>query len=176
MRYGTVAILFVMFAALLTASAAATPATSARIAGSIKTDVAEMVAGINAHDVARATQFDAPGIVTMESGRTPSNGADADRQGMGMAMQYSPSWHLTMLDETVDVSSAGDMAIYRGTYNEDSVNDGVPMTHVVNFIADFTKQRDGSWKIEWSVVCAQTRSHPANPPAVAPTPTPAPTH
>jgi hypothetical protein len=54
------------------------------------------------------------------------------------------------------------MAIYRGTYNEDSINDGAPMTHVVNYIAGFKKERDGSWKIEWSVVCAQSRSHSVN--------------
>jgi ketosteroid isomerase-like protein len=154
----------VVLAAAWTGSSAATAAANERIEQTIKADVAEMVAGINAHDVARATQFDAVGIVTMESGRTPSTGADADRQGMAMAMQHTPSWRLTMLDETVDVASAGDMAIYRGTYNEDSNDNGVALTHVVNFIADFQKQRDGSWKIEWSVVCAQSRSHPANSP------------
>lgn len=138
--------------------------TNAGIARTIKADVAEMVAGINAHDVARATQFDASDIVSMESGRPPSAGLDSERQGLGMAMQHSPTWHLTMLDETVDVAHAGDMAIYRGAYNEDSTNDGVPMTHVVNFIAGFVKQHDGSWKIEWSVVCAQSRSHPVNGP------------
>ena len=158
--------------ALWIGSAAASPASDARIARTIKADVAQTVAGINDHDVARATQFDAPGIVTMESGRPPSTGADADRQGMGMAMQHSPSWHLTMLDETVDVASAGDMAIYRGAYNEDSTNDGVAMTHVVNFIADFQKQHDGSWQVEWSVVCAQSRSHPIT----SPPSTPAPSH
>lgn len=151
-----------VLAVIWTGSAAATITSNERIERTIKTDIAEMVAGINAHDVARATQFDAPGIITMESGRTPSAGVEADRQGMGMAMQHTPSWHLTMLDETVDVARAGDMAIYRGTYNEDSNDNGVPMTHVVNFIADFRKQHDGSWKIEWSVVCAQSRSHPAN--------------
>lgn len=173
MRFGPIATLCAVFAAVLTGSAGATPASSARIAQTIKTDVAEIVAGINAHDANRAAQFDAPGIISMESGRTPSTGADADRQGMSMAMQYSPSWHLTMLDETVDVARAGDMAIYRGAYNEDSVNDGVPMTHVVNFIADFKRQRDGSWKIEWSVVCAQSRSHPVS---SAPASAPAPSH
>ena len=151
---------------ILVAPASATPASTAGIARTIKADVAQLVSGINAHDAARATQFDAPNIVSMESGREPSTGADADRQGLGMAMHYSPTWHLTMLDETVDVASAGDMAIYRGTYNEDSTNDGVPMTHRVNFIAGFKKEPDGAWKIEWSVVCAQSRSHP-----VSPTPT-----
>ncbi|MBS0384423.1 MAG: DUF4440 domain-containing protein [Proteobacteria bacterium] len=141
-------------------SSEASVRSNAGIAQTIKADVAQIVAGINAHDVARATQFDAADIVSMESGRPPSAGLAAERQGLGMAMQHSPTWRLTMLDETVDVARAGDMAIYRGTYNEDSTNDGVPMTHVVNFIADFRKQHDGSWRVEWSVVCAQSRSHP----------------
>lgn len=164
MRPHLFALLFsvTILASAYTGSAVAAVTSDERIGRAIKADVAEMVAGINTHDVARATQFDAPGIVTMESGRAPSTGIDADRQGMGMAMQHTPSWHLTMLDETVDVANARDMAIYRGTYNEDSNDGGVPMTHVVNFIADFQRQHDGSWRIEWSVVCAQSPSHPAN--------------
>ena len=162
-----------VLAALCTGLAVATPASDARIARTIKADVAEIVAGINAHDVMRATAFDASGIVSMESGRTPSVGLDVERQGLGMAMQYSPTWHLSMLDETVDVASAGDLAIYRGTYDEDSTNDGVPMTHVVNFLAGFKKQHDGSWKVEWSVVCAQSRSHPVS---SEPTPAVSPSH
>ncbi len=169
MRYGQVASLCAAFAALLAGSALATPASSARVAQVIRTDVAEIVAGINAHDVNRATQFDAPGIVSMESGRAPSTGLEAERQGLGMTMQHAPSWHITMIDETVDVASAGDMAIYRGTYNQDSTDNGVPMTQVVNFIADFKRQRDGLWKVEWSVVCAQSRPHPVGP-------APAPSH
>ena len=151
-----------VLAAVWTGSAVATPASEARIARTIKADIAEIIAGINAHDVTAATAFDASDIVSMESGRPPSVGLDVERQGLGMAMQHSPTWHLSMLEETVDVASAGDMAVYRGTYNEDSTNDGVPMTHVVNFIAGFKKQHNGSWKVEWSVVCAQSRSHPVN--------------
>jgi ketosteroid isomerase-like protein len=141
--------------------------SSARIAQTIKADMAQIVAGINAHDVARATAFDAPDIVSMESGRPPSTGLAAERQGLGMAMQYNPSWRISMIDETVDVARAGDMAIYRGAYQEDSTANGTPMTHLVNFIAGFKKQRDRSWKVEWSVVCAQERSHPVDPAATA---------
>ncbi|MES1156155.1 MAG: DUF4440 domain-containing protein [Alphaproteobacteria bacterium] len=151
--------------ALAFALAAATPSQAApvnkaAIADTIKADIAQMVAGINAHDPVRATMFDAPDIVSMESMREPSVGADADRQGIGMAFQYSPSWQVHLIDESVDVADAGDMAIYRSTYDENSTNDGVRMTHKVNYIAEFRKQADGSWKIAWSVVCAQSRSHP----------------
>jgi ketosteroid isomerase-like protein len=119
-----------------------------------------MIAGINAHDPVRATMFDAPGIISMESGRPPSVGAEADRQGISMAFRHTPDWRVRLIDETVDVAGSGDMATYRSTYWQDSSNHGQAMTQRVNFIAGFHKQRDGSWKITWSVVCNQERPHP----------------
>jgi ketosteroid isomerase-like protein len=138
----------------------ATPRTESRIAAIVRGEVAQMIAGINAHDPVRATMFDAPGIVSMESGRPPSVGAAADRQGISMAFHYSPDWRVRLIDETVDVAGSGDMATYRSTYWQDSSNHGQAMTQRVNFIAGFHKQRDGSWKITWSVVCNQERPHP----------------
>jgi ketosteroid isomerase-like protein len=155
-----------MFSTLIFPLLAATPAMAvpdrtAQVADTIRRDVAQLIAGINAHDPARATSFDAPDIVSMESGRTPSIGAAADRQGLTMAFQYSPSWHVRLIDETVDVAASGDMAVYRGTYWQDSVAHNVPMTQKVNFIAGFREQPDGAWQITWSVVCNQERPHPA---------------
>ena len=43
--------------------AKAVPAARAQIADTIKRDVAQVIAGINAHDPVRATSFDAPDIV-----------------------------------------------------------------------------------------------------------------
>jgi len=142
-----------------TAPAAAAPSKSA-VATAIKADVAQMIAGINAHDVARATAFDAPDLISMETGRSPSVGSKADRDGLAMAFKAAPSWRLKLIDETVDVAEAGDMAVYRSTYDEDSVEGGRPMTHRVNFIAGFKQDPDGAWRVHWSVVAAQSRSHP----------------
>jgi ketosteroid isomerase-like protein len=137
----------------------AAPVAKQRIADTIKSDVAQLIAGINAHDVDKATQFDAPDIVSMEAGRPPSVGAAADKEGLGMAFKYTPSWQVRLVDETVDVADAGDMAIYRSTYYQDSAANGTPMTQKVNFVAGFRRQPDGSWKIAWSVVAAQERPH-----------------
>jgi ketosteroid isomerase-like protein len=158
----TLAALGALALTLLASACATAPATidRAAIAETIKSDVAEIVSGINAHDVDRATQFDAPDRVSMESMREPSIGADADREGLAMVFKYAPSWHLELIDETVDVAGSGDMAVYRSTYNENSVDHDVPMTHKVNYIAEFVRQADASWKITSSVVCAQQRSHP----------------
>ncbi len=154
---GTALVLTILLASCATRRAVSDRTTAA---DTIKHEVAEIVAGINAHDVDRATQFDAPDIVSMESMRAPSIGAAADREGLSMAFEYAPSWRLQLIDENVEVARAGDIAIYRSTYNEDSVDHGVPMTHRVNFLAEFKRQPDNSWKIVWSVVCAQQRSHP----------------
>ena len=133
--------------------------SKARTAATIRAEVAQLIAGINAHDANQATQFDAPDVVSMEAGRPPSVGAAADRDGLSMAFKYAPGWHVSLIDETVDVADAGDMAVYRSTYNQDSVDNGTPVTQKVNFVAGFKKQADGSWRIAWSVVAPQERPH-----------------
>lgn len=125
----------------------------------IRSEVAEIVAGINAKEIDRATKYDAPDLVSMESGRAPSMGAKADHDGLSMAFKYAPSWHLTMIDEMVDVAAAGDLAVYRGTYAEDSMRDGVPFTHTGNFVAGFRHDPDGVWRVHWSVIAWQSPSH-----------------
>ena len=70
-------------AAICCAPAAASthrPRSPSAIAAAIKADVAEMVGGINRKDIAAATKFDAPDLVSMESGREPSVGAKADHE------------------------------------------------------------------------------------------------
>jgi ketosteroid isomerase-like protein len=148
------------FASIAVAVAFA-PAQSAPlpIDATIRSEVAEIVAGINTEDIAKATKYDAPDLVSMESGRTPSVGAKADHDGLAMAFKYAPGWHLTKIDETVDVARSGDMAVYRGTYAEDSTHDGVPFTHTGNYIAGFKHDPDGVWRIHWSAIVWQSSSH-----------------
>jgi len=148
--------------ALCSAPANAAQHSKATGASEIRADVAEIIAGINAKDIVRATRFDAPDLVSMESMRPPSYGAKADHDGLSMAFKYAPDWHLSLVDEAVDLSKSGDMAVYRGTYNEDSMRDGVPYTHKVNYLAGFGRKADGQWQIHWSVVCAQSPSHKKN--------------
>lgn len=137
---------------------AAPKGSESAIASAIKADVGEIIAGINTKDIGEATRFDAPDLVSMESGREPSVGAKADRDGLSMTFKYAPTWHLTLIDETVDVAKAGDMAIYRGTYAEDSTRDGVPYTHTGNYVAGFRRDADGMWRVHWSVIAWQSPS------------------
>ncbi len=141
-------------------SAPAVPVDTTAIAGTVKADVAQLVAGINAHDAAKATAFDAPNIISMECGSPSTVGVDADRDGFQQGFAHNAGWRVSLIDETVDVASGGDMAVYRGTYDEDSSSAGVPMTHKTNFIAEFKRQGDGSWRIAWYSVSNMEQSHP----------------
>jgi ketosteroid isomerase-like protein len=157
--------LSIVAAGLLAQPLQAKSLPSQKVAGQIRRDVADIVAGINARDLDKATRHDANDIVSMESGRPPSQGLAAERQGLAMVFKYAPSWHLSLIEESVDASGEGDMAVYRSTYNEDSIEDGVPYTHRVHFLADFRRQPDHSYKVIWSAVVALEASHPISSPS-----------
>jgi ketosteroid isomerase-like protein len=141
-------------------SAAAAPGDTTAIATTIKTDVAQLVAGLNAHDALKATAHDAANIVSMECGSPSTVGIEADREGFKTGFARDPDWRVSLIDETVDVASSGDLAVYRGTYNEDNGRAGVLMTHKTNFIAEFKRNGDGPWKIVWYSVSNMEQSHP----------------
>jgi len=141
-------------------SAAAAQGSKAAIETTIKRDVAQLVAGLNAHDAVRTTAYDAPNVISMECGSPSTTGIDADRDGFSTGFARDPHWHVHLIDETVDVASSGDLAVYRGIYDEDNSNAGVVMTHKTNFIAEFKRQSDGSMKIVWYSVSNMGEPHP----------------
>lgn len=140
--------------------AASAPDDPAAIARTIRADVASLIAGLNAHDVSKMTAFDAPGIVSMECGRPSSSTLEDERAGLSAAFKANPAWRARLIDDTVDVAKAGDIAVYRGTYYQDSVHDGQPVTQRVNFIAEFAHRTSGSWQVVWSMVAPMEASHP----------------
>jgi len=153
-------LLFAVFTVGAAAWTRAMANNQSAIAETIKADVAQLVAGINAHDPIKTTAYDAPDVISMECGSPSTVGIEADREGFRLGFQHDPLWRVSLIDETVDVARGGDMAVYRGTYNEDNGSDGVLMTHKTNFIAEFKRQADGSWRIVWYSVSNMERSHP----------------
>ena len=132
----------------------------ALIARTIKAEVAQLVAGLNAHDPEKTTAFDAADVISMECGSPPSVGIVADREGFKAGFAHDPLWRVSLIDETVDVAGSGDLAVYRGTYHEDNGHEGALMTHKTIFLAEFKRQKDGSWKIAWYSVSNMEKSHP----------------
>jgi ketosteroid isomerase-like protein len=155
----TQSLLLLAFAAATSSWAAPAPVDTAAIAKTIKAEVAQLVAGLNAHDAVKTTAFDAPDVISMECGSLPTVGIEADREGFKMGFAQDPLWKVSLIDESVDVASSGDLAIYRGTYHEDNGDRGVLMTHKTTFIAEFKHQRDGSWRIAWYIVSNMEKPH-----------------
>ena len=145
--------------AWMASSAAAAPVDTTAVAETIKRNVAQLVAGLNAHDADKTTAFDAEKIISMECGSPPSTGIEADREGFKMGFARDPDWKVSLIDETVDVANSGDLAVYRGIYNEDNGRTGVLTTHKTNFIAEFKRQSDGSFKMAWYIVANMEPSH-----------------
>lgn len=141
------------------APAIAAAPVKADIARQIKADVAVMTGGINRKNADDATRFDAKDIVIMEAGDPPILGAAADKQGFIENFKKNPGWRVTRIDETVDVADAGDMAVYRSTYDEDSTRGGVAYTHRVNFLAGFVHDRRGVWLVRWEAIVPQSAFH-----------------
>ena len=74
------------------------------IAKTIKAAVAQVVAGINAHDPIKTTAYDAPDIISIECGSPSTVGIEADREGFRLGFQHDPLWKVSLIDETVDVA------------------------------------------------------------------------
>ena len=153
-------LLLAFVAAGAASSIASVSIDTAVIAETIKADVAEIVAGLNVHDVAKTTAYDAPNIISIECGSPSTIGVEADREGFKMGFAHDPLWKVSLIYETVDVASSGDLVVYRGTYNEENGRAGVVLTHKTNFIAEFKRQNDRSWSIVWYSVSNMEKSHP----------------
>lgn len=130
-----------------------------RISQRIRAAVAETIAGINAHDPVRATAFEADDVIFMQPDQPNTHGRAADLAGFRQGFAADPGWHVSLVEDHVDVAASGDLAVYRSIYNEDGLRNGVPMTHKVNFVAEFERQTDGSWKMPWYVISPLEPSH-----------------
>jgi hypothetical protein len=112
--YWKPSLLLLAFAATGSASWTATVSVdTAAIAETIKTDVAQLVAGLNAHDAVKTTAYDAPNIVSMECGSPSTIGVDADREGFKMGFAHDPFWRVSLINETVDVASSRVVEIWQ---------------------------------------------------------------
>jgi len=141
-------------------------ADTGKIADAVKADVAQLVADFNAHDAAKAASHSAADVVQMAHGRANIVGAAADLAANQKAFAGSPTQHVTVADEAVDVAASGDMAVYRSTYafNVTDPKTKKSVTENGNYLAGYKQQADGSWKIAWAVV-SDTAPGPAAPAA-----------
>ncbi len=146
----------IVVAAAFTLSACTKPAATAdtaKIADTIKADVAQLVEHFNARDAEKAVSHDAPDYVGMFHGTPNVVGPEQDL-ALTKVQMADPASKLAVSDETVDVASAGDMAVYRATYAYTMTDPATkkPATENGNWLLGYKTQADGSWKIAWGVV------------------------
>src|SRR5689334_15981388 len=89
--------------AAMIAAAPAQAADTAKIEQTIKAEIASLIAGLNAHDAAKATAFDMPDVISMEAGRPSSVGVEEDKKGYTMGFTYNPDWTVSLVEARVDV-------------------------------------------------------------------------
>jgi ketosteroid isomerase-like protein len=134
---------------------AAPPATdTGKIADTVKSDVAQAAADFNAHDAVKLSSHDAPDVVGMVHGAPNVVGAADALANNRRNFAMDPSQHVTITSENVDVAGSGEMAIYRSTYVLSAVDPKSKKTvsENGNYLAEYKRQSDGSWKIAWSVI------------------------
>lgn len=150
---------FSISVAVCVASAPAHAVTPSPIVAKVEAEVAEMIAGINSKNADMATRYDAPDIIVMQSFNPPAVGRETDRSGYVESFRRNQGWHITKIDEKVDISKGDDLAVYRGTYNEDAINNGALMTHRVDYLAGFAQDADGVWRMHWAVINPEEHAH-----------------
>jgi ketosteroid isomerase-like protein len=142
---------------------------TAKITEAVKADVAQLVSQLNAKDVDKAVSHDAPDIVGMFHGQanitSPAEDAALTKQQLGDA-----AFKLSTSDESVDVAKAGDMAIYRAKYAAEFTDpvSKKPVHEAGNWVAQYKKQADGSWKVALNIISDTPAAAPAAGAAAAP--------
>src|SRR6185437_15027601 len=89
--YGKAALLLLAFA--LAGSWSWTAAKSIdkkATAETIRMDVAQIVAGLNAHDAAKTTAYDAPDVISMGCGSPSTAGSAPDRERLQTGLAHDP--------------------------------------------------------------------------------------
>lgn len=131
---------------------AAPAVDTGKIADAIKADVTQLVTELNAREVDKAVAHDTADMVGMFHGMPNVIGPAADK-AMTEQMLKDPAFHLAVSGETVDVSAAGDMAVYRATYAVTATDPKSKKQAAENgnWLVGY-KPVGGAWKIAWNVV------------------------
>jgi len=140
-------------AACAKTEAAKPAADTAKIAEAVKADAAQLVTDFNAHDATKSVSHDAPQTVGMFHG-APNVNSPAEDLEITKKQAADTSTHVSVSDESVDVAQAGDMAIYRATYDYTQTDPKTkkPQTEHGNWLLIYKPQPDGSWKIVLSMI------------------------
>ena len=171
MKHATVSAIAMICAATALASCdknadAAPTVDKAAISTTIKKDVADLVQSFNNKNIEKAVTHDAPDVVSMIHGAPNAVGPEEDLKQTKKIAVDPLAW-ITTGNETVEVSNAGDMAVYRTSYvlrTTDPKTKKAVNEHG-NWVIGYKKQANDSWKIAWNVASDTPSEAPAAEPA-----------
>lgn len=128
-------------------------ADTADVAAQVKAAIKTQVDAYGARDVARAASILADDVVLHFHGAPNVVGKAAAMAGIKEQMA-DPSLKLAVADESVDVATAGDMAVYSATYTFTFTSPATKTTttEMGNWVAVFKRQADGTMKLSRDMV------------------------
>jgi ketosteroid isomerase-like protein len=134
-------------------AAADTKLDKTKVATGIKNDVHDLVESLNAKDVDAAAAHDAANYVGMFHGAPNSVGIEQDKATTKQVVA-DPLFWVQLGNETVDVSDAGDMAVYRTSYQYRHTGEKSKkeVKELGNWVIGYKKQPNGAWKVAWNVI------------------------
>jgi ketosteroid isomerase-like protein len=150
-------IVLVSAAALLALAGCEKPAPAkpdpAKVAADVKALATQIIADVNAHDADKAAAPDADDIVVIMHGQQNGVGKAADIAQTKETFADMPDFKVVTSNESVDVASSSDMAVYRADYVVTGTSKKAkgPIKETGNFLAGF-KNVGGTWKVAWTVV------------------------
>jgi ketosteroid isomerase-like protein len=129
------------------------PADQSAVVAEVKAAIKTQVEAYAARDADKAASILAPDIVTMFHGAPNVVGKAAAIEAVKEQMA-DPALKLEVSDESVDVSAAGDMALYRAAYRFTyTIAPGnLQTTESGNWVAVFRRQADGTMKMSHDMV------------------------
>jgi ketosteroid isomerase-like protein len=123
------------------------------VVAEVKAAIKTQVDAYAARDADKAVSILAPDIVTMFHGAPNVVGKAAATAAIKEQMA-DPALKLEVSDESVDVSAAGDMALYRAAYrfSYTTAPGNLQATESGNWVAVFMRQADGTMKMSHDMV------------------------
>ena len=125
----------------------------AKVADEVKAVIHTQVEAYAARDPAKAASIMAPDVLGMFHGESNTKGKEASAASM-RAQMADPLMKLDVTEESVDVASSGDLAVYHATYHftyTDPATKG-PAIETGNWVAVLKRQGDGTMKMIKDIV------------------------
>lgn len=130
-----------------------TAVDTGKVADEVKAAIKWQVDAYAARDPVKAASIMAPDLLGMFHGEANKIGKEAGEAAMKAQMTL-PDMTLAVSNETVDVASSGDLAVYHAIYRFTFTNPETkqPFVESGNWVAVFTRQPDGTMKMTKDIV------------------------